>query len=92
MQLFLPHYFNQFVNVIWIFQETFQWNGITNKKKGQKWGKERMSFHKHDGYEHSSQEYATVENAEKEPTFNVVDFDKLQPYTGLPKVFFFPSP
>ncbi|XP_027913012.1 coilin [Vigna unguiculata] len=65
--------------------ETFQWNGITNKKKGQKWGKERMSFHKHDGYEHSSQEYATVENAEKEPTFNVVDFDKLQPYTGLPK-------
>ncbi|XP_068474369.1 coilin isoform X2 [Phaseolus vulgaris] len=65
--------------------ETFQWNGITNKKKGQKWGKERMSFHKHDEYEHSSQEYPTVQNAEKEPTINVVDFDKFRPHTGLPK-------
>ncbi|CAJ1854057.1 unnamed protein product [Sphenostylis stenocarpa] len=65
--------------------ETFLWNGITNKKKGQKWGKETMSFCKQDGYVHSSQECPTVQNIEKEPTFNAVDFDKLQAYTGLPK-------
>ncbi|TKY47696.1 DNA ligase isoform X2 [Spatholobus suberectus] len=65
--------------------ETFQWNGITNKKKGQKWGKEKMSSRKQDGYEHSSQECPTVQNAEKEHTFNAVDFDKLKPYTNLPK-------
>ncbi|KAL9332736.1 hypothetical protein ACSQ67_002346 [Phaseolus vulgaris] len=73
------------LEVTFDWKETFQWNGITNKKKGQKWGKERMSFHKHDEYEHSSQEYPTVQNAEKEPTINVVDFDKFRPVTGLPK-------
>ncbi|RDX60240.1 Coilin, partial [Mucuna pruriens] len=65
--------------------ETFQWNGITNKKKGQKWGKERMSSRKQDDYELSSEECPTVQNAEKEHTFNAVDFDKLKPYTSLPK-------
>lgn len=69
-----------------MFQETFQWNGITNKKKGQKWGKERMSFRKQDDYDYSSQDIPTVQNAEKEHTFNAVDFDKLKPYTSLPKV------
>ncbi|KAL2991230.1 hypothetical protein AAZX31_11G248700 [Glycine max] len=62
------------------------WNGITNKKKGQKWGKERMSFRKQDGYEHSSQDCPTVRNAEKEQPSNAIDFDKLKPYyTSLPK-------
>ncbi|KAG4989944.1 hypothetical protein AAZX31_11G248700 [Glycine max] len=66
--------------------EIFQWNGITNKKKGQKWGKERMSFRKQDGYEHSSQDCPTVRNAEKEQPSNAIDFDKLKPYyTSLPK-------
>jgi len=49
-----------------------------------------MSFHKYDDYEHSGQVYSAVQNAEKEPTFDVVEFDKFQPYTGLPKVIFFP--
>lgn len=65
--------------------ETFQWNGITNKKKGQKWGKERMSFRKQDDDDYSSQDTPTVQNAEKEHTFNAVDFDKLKPYTSVPK-------
>eukprot|EP00256_Glycine_max_P067916 XP_025982511.1 coilin-like [Glycine max] len=65
--------------------ETFQWNGITNKKKGQKWGKERMPFRKQDGYEDSGQDCPTVQNAEKEQTSNVIDFDKLKHYTSLPK-------
>ncbi|RZB50149.1 coilin-like isoform X2 [Glycine soja] len=65
--------------------ETFQWNGITNKKKGQKWGKERMPVRKQDGYEDSGQDCPTVQNAEKEQTSNVIDFDKLKHYTSLPK-------
>jgi len=75
-----------------MFQETFQWNGITSKKKGQKWGKERISSRKQDGYERSHQECPTTQNAKKEDTSNVVDFDKLNPYIDLPKVFSFPSP
>lgn len=74
-----------------MFQETFQWNGITSKKKGQKWGKERIPSHKHDDYEHFSQDCPTVQNAEKKHTFDTtVDFEKLTPYTDLPKVLFFP--
>ncbi|KAJ1379974.1 hypothetical protein SESBI_46426 [Sesbania bispinosa] len=65
--------------------ETFQWNGITSKKKGQKWGKERISSRKQDDYEHSSQECPTVQDAEKKHTINAVDFEKLTPYSGLPK-------
>ncbi|KAK7306170.1 hypothetical protein VNO77_44093 [Canavalia gladiata] len=65
--------------------ETFQWNGITSKKKGQKWGKERMSSRKQDDYEHYVQECPTVQNTEMEHTFSAVDFDKLKPYTSLPK-------
>lgn len=75
-----------------MFQETFQWNGITSKKKGQKWGKERMSSRKQDDYEHSCQECPDVHNGEKQPTFNLVDFDKLTPYANFPKVCFLPSP
>ncbi|KAL2332726.1 hypothetical protein Fmac_013939 [Flemingia macrophylla] len=65
--------------------ETFQWNGITNKRKGQKWGTEKMSSRKQDDYEHSSLEYPTAQNGEKEFTFNAVDFDKVKPYTSVPK-------
>ncbi|KAJ1380496.1 Coilin, N-terminal domain [Sesbania bispinosa] len=65
--------------------ETFQWNGITSKKKGQKWGKERISSRKQDDYEHSSQECPMVQDAEKKHTINAVDFEKLTPYSGLPK-------
>ena len=79
------------VDVIWMFQETHQWNGITSKKKGQKWGKERTSSRRQDVYEHSSQERPTVQNVEKQHASNTIDFDKLTPYTSLPKVCFYPS-
>ncbi|XP_027334648.1 coilin [Abrus precatorius] len=65
--------------------ETFQWNGITSKKKGQKWGKEKMSSRKQDDYGHSSHECPMVQNAKMEHAFNAADFDKLKPYTSLPK-------
>ncbi|WJX39644.1 hypothetical protein P8452_27166 [Trifolium repens] len=41
--------------------DTFQWNGTTSKKKGQKWGKERTSSHKNDDYEKSSQDCSAVQ-------------------------------
>jgi coilin len=44
-----------------MFQDTFQWNGTTSKKKGQKWGKERTSSHKNDDYEKSSQDCSAVQ-------------------------------
>lgn len=72
-----------------MFQDTFQWSGTTSKKKGQKWGKERTSsFHKQDGYGQSSQDRPTAHNVGIKLTYDaVVDFEKLTPYTDLPKVF-----
>lgn len=65
--------------------ETFCWNGITSKKKGQKWGKERISSWKQDDHENSSQEWRAAQKAEREHLSNPVDFEKLTPYTSLPK-------
>ncbi|XP_004502385.1 coilin [Cicer arietinum] len=67
--------------------DTFQWSGTTSKKKGQKWGKERTSsFHKQDGYGQSSQDRPTAHNVGIKLTYDaVVDFEKLTPYTDLPK-------
>ncbi|KAK2636606.1 hypothetical protein Ddye_031398 [Dipteronia dyeriana] len=68
--------------------ETFQWNGITSKKKGQKWGTEKASFSKKN-YENYSQDYSAMLTTEEEiPVNNCkdLDFDNLRPYTTLPKV------
>lgn len=69
-----------------MFQDTFQWSGTTSKKKGQKWGKERTSSHKQDDCEQACQDFPAVQNAGKKNTFDAVDFEKLTPYTDLPKV------
>ncbi|CAJ2667915.1 unnamed protein product [Trifolium pratense] len=61
-----------------------QWNGTTSNK-GQKWGKELTSSHKQDDYEQPSQNCPTVQNYGKKQTFDAVDFEKLTPYTDLPK-------
>lgn len=70
-------------------QGTFQWNGITSKKKGQKWGKENSSsskknefrdFHKESG---SSDMPVIEQNAKAN---DQIDFDKLTPFATLPKV------
>ncbi|XP_028776528.1 coilin [Neltuma alba] len=65
--------------------ETFRWNGITNKKKMQKWGIEKTVSHKVDYYKHSNQECFRIQNAEEKEALMPVDFDKLISYTGLPK-------
>ncbi|KAL5762213.1 hypothetical protein ACOSP7_018477 [Xanthoceras sorbifolium] len=67
--------------------EIFQWNGITSKKKGQKWGTEKAAFPKKN-YENFSQDYSAMLNTEEEMSASNckdLDFDNLRPYTGLPK-------
>lgn len=73
-----------------MLQENLQWNGITSKKKGQKWGIEKVASYKRnewtslneEGSEMLVDEKATIAN-------NPVDFDKLTPYTSVPNVRFF---
>ncbi|MBA0760142.1 hypothetical protein Gotri_022908 [Gossypium trilobum] len=66
-------------------QKTFQWNGITSKKKGQKWGMEKTPFLKRNdnNFSHVSSEMVDVND--KATVTNDMDFDKLMPYSSLPK-------
>lgn len=71
-----------------MLQETFQWNGITSKKKGQKWGKEKLPYRRND-YKESNHEHSEMITAEKvKPLNDPIDFDKLAPFIGSPKVGF----
>ncbi|PPE02381.1 hypothetical protein GOBAR_DD00569 [Gossypium barbadense] len=65
--------------------KTFQWNGITSKKKGQKWGMEKTPFLKRNdnNFSHVSSEMVDVND--KATVTNDMDFDKLMPYSSLPK-------
>ncbi|XWS22673.1 hypothetical protein CRYUN_Cryun29cG0056200 [Craigia yunnanensis] len=66
--------------------KTFQWNGITSKKKGQKWGKQKTPFLKWNdekSFSQVSSEMVAVE--EKTTVTDDMDFDKLMPYSCLPK-------
>ena len=75
-----------------VFQETFQWNGITSKKKGQKWGTEKISYSRRDEYKDLDNEYSEELITEKEiPVNDAIDFDKLPPLPSWPKVCFFVS-
>ncbi|KAL5552774.1 hypothetical protein UlMin_040175 [Ulmus minor] len=65
---------------------TFQWNGTTSKKKGQKWGKENNTFCKRNDQKTLNQDSSEVLAIEEErPTKVTIDFEKLQPCTTLPK-------
>ncbi|PSR84813.1 Coilin like [Actinidia chinensis var. chinensis] len=77
--------------------ETFQWNGITSKKKGQKWGTEK--FASRSGYKDSNKDISEMTTMEKvkpsngptmtidkvKPPNDPIDFDKLAPFTSLPR-------
>ncbi|KAL1186403.1 hypothetical protein V6Z11_A01G176000 [Gossypium hirsutum] len=64
--------------------KTFQWNGITSKKKGQKWGMEKTFLKRNDNsFSHVSSEMVDVND--KATVTNDMDFDKLMPYSSLPK-------
>ncbi|GFQ03280.1 coilin [Phtheirospermum japonicum] len=67
-------------------QETFHWNGITSKKKGQRWGKEDRSFTPRKEYNKSNNECSEIlsNDKEKQPDAGV-DFEKLPLLTSTPK-------
>ncbi|KAJ8758892.1 hypothetical protein K2173_002671 [Erythroxylum novogranatense] len=67
--------------------ENFQWNGITSKKKGQKWGKEKLSYAKGKNFKIVNQEPDIVPPPveEEKPVYSHIDFDKLAPYVSSPK-------
>ncbi|KAK7815660.1 coilin [Quercus suber] len=67
-------------------KENSQWNGITCKKKGQKWGIEKNASHKWNDRMSWNQESSDMRTSErKTPAINPIDFDKLSPYTSMPK-------
>ncbi|KAF7124125.1 hypothetical protein RHSIM_Rhsim12G0039400 [Rhododendron simsii] len=68
-----------------VYVETFKWNGITSKKKGQKWGAEKLPYRRND-YKESNKEHSEMTTAKKlKPPIDPIDFDKLAPFTGSPK-------
>ncbi|KAL6969371.1 hypothetical protein U1Q18_029084 [Sarracenia purpurea var. burkii] len=67
-----------------VFMETFQWNGITSKKKGQKWGKENFRSPRND-YKDTKKGHQIMTIEEVKPPNDPIDFDKLAPFGSLPK-------
>ncbi|RXH72170.1 hypothetical protein DVH24_033708 [Malus domestica] len=67
--------------------ETFRWNGITSKKRGQIWGMEKTSHSRTSDYNDLNQESPGVPDIEKEiPVNDHIDFNKLELCTTLPKI------
>lgn len=72
-------------------KETLHWNGITNKKKGQKWGKEKTPSWKRNNSDNCTGEPLQLPSSETEqpktpvPVVGSINFDELQPCTGLPQ-------
>lgn len=69
------------------------WNGITNKKKGQKWGKEKTpSWKRNNSNVCTSEPLQLLSETEQPktpvPVVGSINFDELRPYTGLPQVWF----
>ena len=76
-------------------QVNFQWNGITSKRKGQQWGKEKTTFHKRSDQKKQNPECSDMlineeeekEEVQEKSTVDVpVEFDKLKPCSTLPQV------
>lgn len=66
--------------------QTFEWNGITSKKKGQKWGKEKAGSWQWTDNKNLNQESSLVTNVVAEsPLTDLGDFDKLPPYGLSPQ-------
>lgn len=89
----LSNFTFELINAIlssWIMlQERLQWNGITNKKKGQKWGIEKVSSYRRNDRVSLNPDSSERLAAEEETHANSpINFDKLKPYTSLPKVYF----
>lgn len=67
--------------------ETFQWNGITSKRKGQKWGTEKIlsaEMHEHQNFDHDQPNISSTTEVVI-PVHDPIDFDKLHLLANLPK-------
>ncbi|KAJ4961277.1 hypothetical protein NE237_021187 [Protea cynaroides] len=65
---------------------SFQWNGTTSKKKGQKWGLEKtLSCRKKDDDQGVNQDSTENLTKEGEPVHDSMDFDSLAPFSNPPK-------
>ncbi|KAK9060227.1 hypothetical protein SSX86_020931 [Deinandra increscens subsp. villosa] len=60
---------------------TFQWNGITSKKKGQKWGLEKFSTFKADDSQKATKESSTMSSVDEQ--IDLIAFDQLEPSRKL---------
>lgn len=71
-----------------LLQETFQWNGITSKKQGQKWGTERSSSTQRNDYVNINGDHSDIHNIGKDDVVSSpIKFDELPPLPGnWPKV------
>ncbi|KAK1381533.1 hypothetical protein POM88_028277 [Heracleum sosnowskyi] len=67
--------------------ETIQWNGITSKKQGQKWGTEKISSYQGNEYVDVNGDHSDTNNIVKEiVTSSPIEFNELPPLTGnMPK-------
>ncbi|XP_075523911.1 coilin-like isoform X2 [Primulina tabacum] len=66
--------------------ETTQWNGITSKKKGQKWGLANSPFISRNGYKNPDNDNSKVfANETREQPIGEIDFEKLPTLPGMPK-------
>ncbi|XP_011034044.1 PREDICTED: coilin isoform X2 [Populus euphratica] len=69
-----------------ITAETFHWNGITSKKKGQKWGKEKAVSCKRNDYNNFRKESSSSLSIEEQtPIYDCTNFEELPLYASLPK-------
>lgn len=71
---------------IFVLQETLRWNGTTNKKKGQKWGREKnLSMTQEDDVcNETTGEKLIIEEGKVEN--DQINFEILCPLTRLPQV------
>lgn len=70
-----------------VLEESFQWNGITSKRKGQKWGTEKNSFSRRNDYNNINRERPVTLSAPKDVHLNgPIDFEKLPLLSYMPKV------
>lgn len=66
--------------------ESLQWNGITSKRKGQKWGTEKLSYSQRNGNKDVVGVQSHTLSTSKETNMNhPIDFDKLPSLSELPK-------
>ncbi|CAK7332515.1 unnamed protein product [Dovyalis caffra] len=66
--------------------ETFQWNGITSKKMGQRWGKEKAVSCKRNDYNNFKKESSSSLTIEEQtPVYDCTNFEEFPLYASLPK-------